>query len=369
MINPFYEKLAKLAVNYSIEVKKGDRVLIEGPILSKELLLALDIEVIKSGGYPLIQPDIEGETEALLKFGSEEQIEYVDDIIIQIFKEFDGLIQVFGDYNTRRYSQVDPKILSKFQAAPKRKELINTMMERYAKGECKWVIVPFPCQAHAQEANMDLLSFSKFMEKALFLDKDDPIKEWSEMNENQKNIAEYLNNVENIKVIGEDTELHFSVKGRIWENYSGKTNLPDGEIFTGPVEDSVDGHIRFTYPGIYSGIEIENISLKFQNGRIINASASKGENLLEELLKIENADVIGEFAIGTNYRISKFIKNMLFDEKMGGTIHCALGTGFPETGSKNVSAIHWDILKDMKQPGSKIFADNILIYEEGKWKI
>ena len=170
-------------------------------------------------------------------------------------------------------------------------------------------------------------------------------------------------------MIGEDTDLKLSVEGRTWINCSGHENLPDGEVFTGPVENSVNGKIRFTYPGIYMGKEIENIYLEFKDGKVVHASAEKGEDLLNEILKIENADTIGEFAIGTNYGITKFTKNMLFDEKIGGTLHCALGLGFPETGSKNVSSIHWDILKDMKTPGSQILADGKVIYEEGQWKI
>lgn len=159
------------------------------------------------------------------------------------------------------------------------------------------------------------------------------------------------------------------MEGRKWKNGSGKVNLPDGEVFTGPIENSVNGHIRFTYPGIYKGTEVENIFLEFKDGKVIIGRADKGQGLLQEILKIRNANKLGEFAIGTNYEIQQFTKNMLFDEKMGGTIHCALGLGFPETGSKNFSAIHWDILKDMKLPGSKIIADNNVIYEEGKWKI
>ncbi|MFX1374645.1 MAG: aminopeptidase [Promethearchaeota archaeon] len=369
MINPFYEKLAQLAVNYSLKVKKGDRVLIKGPSFAQELLQALHTEVIKSGGNSLLYPSVEGEIELLFKYGTEEQLIYVDDVNLQIFKDFDGYIQIYADYNTRKLSLIDPVKMAKFQSAPKRKEIYRLITERYAKGEIHWVILPFPCQSHAQEANMDLFSFTNFIERALFLDKDDPAKEWSKLDIKQSKIVDFLNNVETIKVIGEDTNLEFSVKGRKWENCCGKVNLPDGEIFTGPVEDSVNGKIRFTYPGIYNGREIENIYLEFKKGKVIKAKAEKGEELLEEILKIENADIIGEFAIGTNYGITKFIKYMLFDEKMGGTIHCALGLGLPETGSKNVSAIHWDILKDMKHPGSQILADNKIIYEEGNWKI
>lgn len=369
MINPFYGKLANLAVNYSLKVKKGDRVLIYAPILTQELMQALHVEVIKAGGNSFLKPTIEGELELLLKYGTEEQITYVDEVVIKIFKEFDGFIGIWGDYNTRKFSLIDPVTMGKFHSAPKRKKLMEIRSERYAKGEIQWVIIPYPCQSHAQEANMDLFSFFNFVEKALLLDKEDPVKEWTKFNKEQEKIVKILNRVEHIIVIGEDTDLEFSVKGRIWENCSGQNNLPDGEIFTGPVEDSVNGKIRFTYPGIYSGREVENIYLEFREGKVIKATADKGGDLLKEILKIENADIIGEFAIGTNYGVTTFIKNMLFDEKMGGTIHCALGFGFPETGSKNVSAIHWDILKDMKQPGSQILADNKVIYEEGKWKI
>ena len=166
-----------------------------------------------------------------------------------------------------------------------------------------------------------------------------------------------------------DTDLVFSVKGRKWFNASGELNLPDGEIATGPLENSVNGHIRFTYPGIYLGKELENIYLEFKDGKVTKATADKGEELLREILAIENANVIGEFAFGTNYGITEFTKNMAFDEKIGGTLHFALGDGYPETGSKNQSAIHWDILKDMRLPGSKIMADRKIIYEEGQWMI
>ncbi|MHA1805785.1 MAG: aminopeptidase, partial [Promethearchaeota archaeon] len=253
--------------------------------------------------------------------------------------------------------------------APARKELSKIFQERSAKGELRWTVVPFPCEAHAQEASMDLDSYFDFVEKALFLDKENPILEWQKLGEKQEQIVSFLNTVNDLQVLGEDTELSLSVKGRTWINCCGLKNLPDGEIFTGPVEDSVNGHIRFTYPGIYNGREIENVYLEFQNGKVIKATATKGEELLKELLTIENANIMGEFAIGMNHGITRFSKNILFDEKLGGTIHCAIGSGYSETGSKNVSSIHWDLIKDMKVPGSKIIADGKVIYQEGQWKI
>jgi len=369
MINTFYEKIAKLAVSYAVGVKKGQRVFVSGPIVAQELFQAIYAEVIKVGGHILLFPQIEGTQELLFKHGSEEQLKYVDDILLTLFKEFDCMINIFGDYNTRKLSLVDPKKVAIERGSPRKQELMKIYLERYAKGELNWVIVPYPCHSFAQEASMDKFSYSEFVEKALLLDKEDPVKEWKEIEKEQDKLAEILNKVDMIQVLGEDTDLTLSVKGRKWVNCCGHNNLPDGEVFTSPLEDSVNGHIRFTYPGIYSGKEIENIRLDFKDGKVIKATADKAEGLLQEIIAIENANILGEFAIGTNYGITKFTKNMLFDEKMGGTMHCAVGAGPPETGSTNQCAIHWDILKDMKAPGSKIIADGKIIYEEGQWKI
>jgi len=369
MINTFYKKIAKLAVNYAVGVKKDQRVLVTGPVVAQELFQAIYIEVIKAGGHPILIPQIEGIQELLFKHGSEEQLLYLDNIIKTIYKEFDCMINIFGDYNRRKLSLVDPKKVAKVQGSPDKQELMKVYMERYAKGELNWVIVPYPCHSFAQEASMDTFSYSEFVQKALLLDKEDPVKEWKEIEKKQDEIVEILNKVDKIQVLGEDTDLTLSVKGRKWINCCGHNNLPDGEVFTSPLEDSVNGHIRFTYPGIYSGKEIENIRLEFKDGKVVKATADKAEELLQEIVAIENANILGEFAIGTNYGITKFTKNMLFDEKMGGTMHMAIGAGPPETGSTNQSAIHWDILKDMKAPGSKIIADGKAIYEEGQWKI
>jgi len=369
MISEFYEKLANLAVNYAVGAKEGQRVAVVGPTLAKELFQAIFVEILKVGAYPTLIPQIEGTEELLFKYGSDKQLEYVDELQKIVIGDFDCFINIFADYNQKKLSLVDPKKVAKSRGSPERRELMNTYMERYAKGELNWVIVPFPCNAFAQEANMDLFSYFDFVKKALLLDKEDPVREWKEIEKKQDKLIEILNEVDKIRVLGEDTDLTVSVKGRKWINCCGHNNLPDGEVFTSPLEDSVNGHIRFTYPGIYGGREIENIYLEFKNGKVTKATADKAEDLLHELIAIENTDILGEFALGTNYGITDFTKNMLFDEKIGGTLHCALGRGPPETGSTNKSAIHWDILKDMTLPGSKVIADGKVIYEEGKWKI
>jgi len=369
MINTFYKKLAKLAINYAVNVKKGERIFITGPALAQELFQAMYIETIKAGGHPLLNVQIEGIQELRLKYSSEEQLLYVDPIQKSIMKEFDSYIVISGDYNTRKMSLVDPKLITKVQGSPANKELWDILMGRMGKKELRYLLIPFPCNSFAQEANMDLFSYFEFIKKALFLDKEDPVKEWLQTEKKQEVICNSLKDTEQIQVNGEDTNLTMSVKGRLWLNDCGHINLPAGEIYTAPIENSVNGHIRFTYPGIFQGKEIQNIYLEFKDGKVIKSSADKGDDLLKELLKIDNADILGEFAIGTNYGITRFTKNMLFDEKLGGTIHCALGSGIEDAGSKNRCGIHWDILKDMTLPGSKIIADDKVIYEEGKWKI
>ncbi|MFX1480353.1 MAG: aminopeptidase [Promethearchaeota archaeon] len=369
MINEFYEKLAKIVVHYSLEVEKGHRVLIAGGCTAKEYFQALYTEVIKTGAHPTLFVVLEGIQEILYKYGSDEQLQYVDNVIKQTYTEFDRMINIQSDYNTQKFSTVDPKKMATRQGSPEALKLYEIMQEREAKGEFRWNISPFPCQALAQEAKMDLFTYTEFVKKALFLDKEDPVGEWKKLKQEQERLVNILNNAKKIELFGEDTELSFSMEGRNWVNCWGDCNLPDGEVYTSPVEDSVNGTIRFTYPGIYLGREVKNIFLEFKNGKVINATADEGEDLLKEILQIQNADKIGEFAIGTNYGITQFTKNMLFDEKIGGTLHCALGLALQDAGGKNMSSIHWDILKDMKPTGSKVLADGKLIYEEGKWKI
>ncbi len=369
MINPIYEKFARLAINYAVNIQKGDRVFIAGPALAQELFQALFIEVIKAGGNPLLTVGLEGIQELRLKYASEEQLAYVDPIKKVVVEEFDAYIVISGDYNTRKMSLVDPKLLVKVQGSPANREVWEILMKRMATNELKYLLLPFPCHALAQEASMDLFSYFEFIKKALYLDKEDPVKEWLRVEKEQDIICKYLNDVEKIQVIGEDTDLTMSVKGRLWINECGRLNLPGGEVFTGPIENSVNGHIRFTYPGLYQGKEVSNIYLEFKDGKVVKSSADKGEDLLQEILKIENADIMGELGIGTNYGIPRFTKKILFDEKLGGTIHCALGAGVEEAGGENKCGIHWDIIKDMTLPGSKILADDKVFYEEGKWKI
>ena len=216
---------------------------------------------------------------------------------------------------------------------------------------------------------MSLNEYEQFVFQACHLDKEDPVKYWKEFGSELERIAEILDEKKELHIISEDTDIKCKIEGRKWVPDKGKENYPGGEVFTGPIEDSVEGKIRFSFPGIYQGKEIKDIRLKFEKGKVVKASAAKGEDLLKTLLETdEGARYVGEVAVGCNKGITQFTRNMLFDEKIGGTVHLAIGRSYPETGGQNESTIHWDMLCDMKN-GGQIFADDELIYEDGEFII
>lgn len=368
-MDPFDQKLAALVVRYGVHVSPGDRVVIHGPDFARDTITAIYIETLAAGGHPRVDLDCSGTEELYYTHASDEQLAFIDPADKFILETYEKFIYLSGDYNTRKLQLVNPERIKAHEQAPGRRELSEIFETRFVKGEMKWILAPYPCQALAQEAGMDFYSYKDFVTKALRLDADDPTEAWRSVEADQERIVQQLKEVETIDVTGKDTSLTMSTKGRTWVNCAGHENLPDGEVFTGPIEDSVNGSIRFTYPGIFSGKEIEDIYLEFDQGKVVNFDAAKGRDLLENILGIEGADGVGEFAIGTNYNITKFTKNMLFDEKMGGTLHMALGMGYKDSGSQAMSAIHWDILKDMKEPGSEVRADGKPIYAAGEWLI
>ena len=368
-MNDFNEKLAKLAVNYSVKVKPGDIVVIRGGEISLDLMRAIFEEALKAGGHPRIQVSVSGVAEFFYKYANDDQLVFVNPARKTEIETVNCLIHILDDYNRKKFANADPERMQRGQRTPEAMELMKIYKERELKGELKWTIVPNPCHTLAQEANMDLYEYTEFVAKALYLDKEDPAAEWQRIHDEQQRLIDILNTASEIRAVGEDTDITMSVKGRKWLNSDGSRNLPGGEVFTSPVEDSVNGHIRFTYPAIRDGKEVENIYLEVKDGKVIKATAEKGQELLDEILKTENADIFGEFAIGTNKGIKQITKTILFDEKIGGCIHMALGRGFAEAGSKNMSAIHWDIIKNMESPESKIFADGKVVYEAGEWKI
>lgn len=367
MPDPRVQNLARIVVEYCVEVQPKNRVAIIGFAEAAPLIKELYREVLKAGGYPLVNVQLDGMDYIYFTEANDDQITYISPLQELVSKEFEQMIMLFSSPNTRSLSNIDPA-RQRLQAQAYA-ELFKIRMERAAKGEQKWNISMYPTNAHAQEAEMCLTDFEDYVYGTCFADTDHPIQKWLELSKMQDRLVKWLSGKKQVEVKGPNVDLKLSIEGRKFKNSDGKTNMPSGEIFTGPVEDSIEGWIRYSYPGIYIGREVEDIELTFEKGRVVKATAKKNEAFLLELLDSDDgARYVGEFAIGTNERVDRFIKNMLFDEKMAGTIHLALGSGFPETGSKNVSSIHWDMLCDMHD-GGQIFVDGDLIYESGKFKI
>ncbi|QNO16127.1 aminopeptidase [Alkalicella caledoniensis] len=359
------QKLAKLLVEYSTEVKPGEKVFISCEDVGIPYIVEVAKAAIRKGAqveYIVTLPEI-GET--LLKEGTEEQISTPSLSFKNVVDNADVYLTAWGTSNTRSSSNLDPKKIQ--LRARGNSETRKEFSRKMGTKEIRWCGTQFPTHADAQEANMSLSEYEDFVYGAGLLDKEDPIAQWKRIHDEQERWVKYLDTKKELHFVSEGTDIKVSVEGRKWINCDGKVNFPDGEIFTSPVEDGINGHITFSFPGIYAGKEIENIYLEVEAGKVVKATASKGEDLLQALLDTdEGARFFGEVAIGTNYGIQKFTRNMLFDEKIGGTIHMAVGDSMPEAGGKNRSAIHWDMLCDMRS-GGKIYADGELFYENGQF--
>lgn len=367
MSDPRVQKLARLLVTYSAAVKPGDWVVVRAHPIALPLVTQVVEEITRAGGHVTLQWSHEAPTEAFFKEATEEQLRWISPVERLITEQADVLINIRAAENTRALSGVDPKKSQLAQVA--RRSLTETFMRRAAEGSLRWTLTLFPCPAYAQEADMSLAEFEDFVYQATFCDQDDPVAAWQKVHEEQQRLVDWLKGKKEVVVKGPHADLRLSIEGRTFINSDGHHNMPSGEIFTGPVEDSVNGWVRFTYPAIYGGREVEGVELRFENGRVVEAKAKKNEAFLLALLDSDpGARYLGEFAIGTNYGIQRFTKNILFDEKIGGTMHMAVGAGYPETGSQNKSSIHWDFICDMRQD-SEIWVDGVLFYKDGQFQV
>ena len=367
MGDPRVQRLAEVLVRYSTEVKPGDLVMIRGMPDAAPLLLAVYEEVVKSGGDPHLQVDLPGTQEAFYRLASDDQINHLSRLDEFVVEKADVSIGIRSDVNTREMSGSDPARQSQRRKALM--PLFKTSMQRSATGDFRWVGTQYPTNAYAQDAEMSLREYEEFVYGACFCDQDDPVARWQEVHDMQQRLVDWLAGKRDVRVTGPNADLSLSIEDRVFINSDGHKNMPSGEIFTGPVEDSVEGWVRFTYPAVTAGREVEEIELKFEKGKVVEASAKKGEEFLLKMLDTDpGARYIGEFAVGTNDGIKRFTKNILFDEKIGGSFHMAVGFGFPETGSKNESAIHWDMICDMRD-GGEIHVDGDLFYRSGEFVI
>jgi aminopeptidase len=367
MADPRIEKLADVLVNYSVAVQPGDKVVVRGETPASPLLEAVYAKVLQAGGHPLMMVSLPGTQELFFRHASDEQLQHVPEPLKLALETYDVTIRIGGTNNTKALSNIDPSRMVLANQAIK--EMTKIYMQRAAAGDLRWTVTVFPTNAHAQDAEMSLSEYEDFVYGACMPDSDDPVGYWHRFSAWQQKIVDWLKGKERVHVVGPDTDLHLSIAGRTFINSDGKHNMPSGEVFTGPVEDSVEGHVYFSYPAITAGREVAGIRLWFENGKVVKATAKKNEDfLLQTLDTDEGARYVGEFAIGTNKGITRFTRQILFDEKINGSFHMALGRSYPETGGKNESAIHWDMICDMRD-GGEIWVDDELLYKDGEFEI
>ena len=361
------KRLADLLVNYSTEVKPGEWVGILGDVQSLPIIREVYAAVVAAGGYPSLMLSDETIDRQFVRHASDAQMEWLDPALTRYYEEADAYIRIGATSNTRAMTSVPASRVQKLAAS--RRSWLDTRLGRAARGEFNWVGTLFPTHAAAQEANMSLEEYEDFVYGACFCDRADPVAAWKELSYMQQSKVDFLVGKKQITLKGPNIDLSLSIDGRTFINSDGKRNMPSGEIFTGPVEDSVNGWVRFSYPSIVGGRAVSGIELKFVDGKVVEASAEQNDELLQAQLNTDSGSrYLGEFAIGTNFGINKFTGSILYDEKIGGTIHMAIGKGYPETGSKNDSAVHWDMICDMRD-NSEIHVDGELFYQNGQFKI
>lgn len=371
MTDPRVDRLAEILVRYSTRVKSGELVGIRGYPFSQEALPLMEAvfrEILRAGGHPYPYFEArytEGLDRILYTESSDEQLQYLEPWAEQMIRSLDCDIVIMAATNTRALSAVDSSRIALHSRV--RAELFNLYLKRAAEGALRWVITLMPTSAYAQDAEMSQSEFTDFLFASTYADQHDPIAVWQQISKNQAELVKKLSGKDKITVQSPHVDLSFSIRGRTFVNCDGDRNMPDGEIFTCPVEDTINGWMHSSFPAIYRGVDVGQVRLRFREGRVVEAESEKNQSHLIEILDTdEGARRIGEFGIGANEQINVFTKNMLFDEKIGGTIHLALGTSFPETGGLNQSGIHWDLLCDMRE-GGVIIADGERVYEAGRF--
>ena len=362
MADPRATRLARLLVEYSRGVKRGQKVMIRGPSAAEPLLLELGRAVLRRGGHPMYRMAPNRAAEVFFAEASEAQLAFLPDSAMAVAKDADHYLNIVSETNTQALAGVDPKKQTIFQKA-------NRPIQDYVLSKGQWTLALYPTEAYAQDAGMSLEEFEDFVYAACCVDKKDPVAEWKKAKAFQDRILRRLRGADRIHIVAPDTDLTMRVKGRRFLNCCGSHNMPDGEVFTGPVETSAEGCIRYTYPVCYRGREVVDVRLEFERGRVVKASAAKNEAFLRTMLATDDgATRLGELGIGTNYGIQRFIKSILFDEKIGGSVHLAVGRSYEETGGKNKSAIHWDMICDLRQ-GGRLEVDGKVVQADGKFRL
>ncbi len=367
--DPRFDKLADVLVDYSLDVKEGDVVVVKAPFVAEPLTIAVTKRLLKAGAHPVLRCYPEELEELLCKLGKGKQLTFISPSDKLDMETADCLLVLWASVNTRAMTNVDPKAQQLRSKA--RKPILDTFMRRTSlsgRKAMRWVGTMFPCQASAQDADMSLSDYADFVFRAGLLHLPNPAAAWRKVRTAQQRVCDFLDKAKEIRFVSKSgTDLTLGIEGRKWINCYGSDNFPDGEVFTGPIENATRGVVKFDFPAVYGGREVTDVVLVFKNGKVVDASATKNEDYLFKMMdQDKGARILGEIAIGTNYSIKRYTKNTLFDEKIGGTFHAAIGSAYPASGGKNVSALHWDMVCDMR-PGGCIEVDGKVIARNGRF--
>ncbi|HEX7290866.1 MAG TPA: aminopeptidase [Conexibacter sp.] len=350
-------RFADLLCGYCLDVQPGQQVLVRSTTLAAPLLRALHAEVLTRSAWPLLRVELPGLEEDFHALARDVHLDSFGSIAEAEAAQADAFLAIQAPLNTRALADVDPSRIARL--ARSRAPLTELRMQK------RWCGTLWPTPAGAQQAGMGDDAFAAFVRGALFLDREDPAAAWRELGAFQAGLVERLSGARELRIEADGTDLTLRVDERTWVNSDGKRNMPSGEVFTGPLEDSANGVVRFTVPSSPRGVAVEDVELTFRDGEVVAARAGRGDEYLQRTLATDpGARRLGEIGIGTNQGIDRPIGAILFDEKIGGTVHLALGRSYPETGGVNASAVHWDLICDLRD-GGRLTADGEVVQESG----
>jgi aminopeptidase len=361
------QNLAKILVGYSTKVKAGEVVAIDGETAAAPLLLAVYEEVLKAGANPIMNVALDGQIAAYFKHAADKQLEWISPFADWMVDNADVRIAIGASTNTRELSGVAPEKQMLRQSVTG--ELMQRAMKRSADGDFRWVYTLYPTSAYASEAEMSLADYEDFYYGACLADGDDPLGAWKAASQECERLAGWIEGHEEVRITAPGTDITLGIAGRTFIPCDGEHNMPDGEFFTGPVEDSVEGEVSFHLPAVIGGREVSGVKLRFESGKVVDATAERGEEFLLKLLDTDaGARTLGELGIGTNFGIDRGTREVLLDEKIGGTVHMAVGASYPESGGTNESAVHTDLVCDLRL-GGKLEVDGVVMQEDGKFVV
>lgn len=358
------QRWAHTLVHYCLSVKAGETIAILATPLAAPLIEAVYQEIVRADAHPLPLIEMAGLEEILLREGNESQLATINPLLASSIEYVNARLTIGSKGNTKALSNIEPSRLALRRRASG--ALRDAWRKHEQAGKFRWCLTLYPTEAYAQDAEMSLHEFEEFVFDVCFLNEPDPVARWQEISAQQQRLVDWLKGRRTVHIQGKETDLTLSIEDRVFINSDGKRNFPSGEFFTGPVENSANGVITFDIPASYEGHTIEGVRLVFREGRVIEASARQGQSFLDAMLELDaGARYLGEFAFGNNARVTRGIKNTLFDEKLGGTVHLALGQSYPETGGLNSSALHWDMVCDLRRSG-EVRVDDTLFLKNGK---